>query len=140
MNNVLVPLDFSASTSAVVAAAENLARGRPARIILLTVTKPPVILTESAPDIADSIRLDREKSGRHLAGLADQVAAHGLEVEAYERFGPPVDCILEEARRIQAEYIVMGSHGHSAVYELFVGSTTAGVLKRSPCPVLIVPR
>jgi nucleotide-binding universal stress UspA family protein len=33
----------------------------------------------------------------------------------------------------------MGSHGHTAFYDLLVGSTTQGVLKKAPCPVLIVP-
>jgi len=34
---------------------------------------------------------------------------------------------------------VMGSHGHGAVYNLLVGSVTAGVLKSAKCPVLVVP-
>jgi nucleotide-binding universal stress UspA family protein len=33
----------------------------------------------------------------------------------------------------------MGSHGHGAFYDLLVGSTTQGVLKRATCPVVIVP-
>jgi nucleotide-binding universal stress UspA family protein len=34
---------------------------------------------------------------------------------------------------------VMGSHGHTALYDLLVGSTTHGVLMRAQCPVVIVP-
>jgi nucleotide-binding universal stress UspA family protein len=34
---------------------------------------------------------------------------------------------------------VMGSHGHTAFYDLLVGSTTHAVLKRAKCPVVIVP-
>jgi len=34
---------------------------------------------------------------------------------------------------------VMGSHGHTALYDLLLGSTTHGVLFRAPCPVVIVP-
>jgi nucleotide-binding universal stress UspA family protein len=33
----------------------------------------------------------------------------------------------------------MGSHGHTAFYDLLVGSTTHGVLMRANCPVVIVP-
>ena len=47
--------------------------------------------------------------------------------------------IIEQAQKSRAAYIVMGSHGHSALYDLLAGSTTTGVLKRSTCPVLIVP-
>jgi nucleotide-binding universal stress UspA family protein len=34
---------------------------------------------------------------------------------------------------------VMGSHGHTALYDLLVGSTTHGVLMRAICPVVIIP-
>jgi len=47
--------------------------------------------------------------------------------------------IAEEAARRSADYIIMGSHGHTAFYDLLVGSTTGGVLKGSPCPVIVIP-
>jgi nucleotide-binding universal stress UspA family protein len=33
----------------------------------------------------------------------------------------------------------MGSHGHTALYDLIAGSTTTRVLKGAPCPVVVVP-
>ena len=33
----------------------------------------------------------------------------------------------------------MGSHGHTALYDLLAGSTATGVIKRAPCPVVIMP-
>uniref|UniRef100_UPI0040495246 universal stress protein n=1 Tax=Cephaloticoccus sp. TaxID=1985742 RepID=UPI0040495246 len=47
--------------------------------------------------------------------------------------------IIEQARKSRAAYIVIGSHGHSALYDLLAGSTATGVIKRAPCPVLVVP-
>jgi nucleotide-binding universal stress UspA family protein len=139
MKTILVPIDFSASTPAVVKAAEDFGRGPQTRIVLITATRPPVVLNENAPDIEDFIRRDRDNAGRKMAACGAKLAADGFDVEPVVRFGPPVECILEEARRIHADYIVMGSHGHTAIYELFVGGTTAGVLKVAPCPVLVVP-
>jgi nucleotide-binding universal stress UspA family protein len=55
------------------------------------------------------------------------------------RFRISVAAILEQAQKLGAEYIVIGSHGHSAVYDVMMGSVASGVLKKSPCPVLIVP-
>jgi nucleotide-binding universal stress UspA family protein len=46
---------------------------------------------------------------------------------------------VETAERLRASYIVMGSHGHTAFFDLLVGSNTHGVLRRSSCPVLVVP-
>jgi nucleotide-binding universal stress UspA family protein len=47
--------------------------------------------------------------------------------------------ILNQAGVLQADLIVMGTHGHGAMYKLLVGSATKGVLKRSKRPVLLVP-
>jgi len=49
------------------------------------------------------------------------------------------DEILALAREHGATLIVMGSHGHGALYHLLVGSVTTAILKEAPCPVLIVP-
>ena len=53
--------------------------------------------------------------------------------------GAPIAHIIEQAAKYEADYIVMGSHGHTAIYDLLVGSTTHGVLMRARCPVVIVP-
>ena len=53
--------------------------------------------------------------------------------------GAPAPLILEEAEACGADYIVMGSHGHTPLYDLLVGTTTHGVLKKARCPVVIVP-
>ena len=45
-----------------------------------------------------------------------------------EWFGAPSPHIIEQAQRVSADYIVMGSHGHTALYDLIVGSTTHGEL------------
>ncbi|MFN2624413.1 MAG: universal stress protein [Chthoniobacterales bacterium] len=47
--------------------------------------------------------------------------------------------MVEQAEACGADYIVMGSHGHTALYELLVGSTTHNVLMKASCPVVIVP-
>ncbi len=39
----------------------------------------------------------------------------------------------------QADYIVMGSHGRSGIYDVFVGSLTKGITKDSEIPVLVLP-
>jgi nucleotide-binding universal stress UspA family protein len=53
--------------------------------------------------------------------------------------GPTVETILEEATRLNADLIILGSHGRGAAIQLLVGSVSGGVLQKSKCPVLIVP-
>ena len=47
---------------------------------------------------------------------------------------------LQEMVRLKADVVVMGSHGHSALRNVLVGSVTEGVLRKAGCPVLVVPR
>ena len=50
-----------------------------------------------------------------------------------------VEAIVEEAQRLKADMIIVGSHHHGTFYNLIIGSMTSGVLKRAGCPVLVVP-
>ena len=53
--------------------------------------------------------------------------------------GPPAKVILKEADKLEADLIVMGSHGFGGVFKLLLGSVSSAVLKKSGRPVLIVP-
>ncbi|HKI70720.1 MAG TPA: universal stress protein [Verrucomicrobiae bacterium] len=51
---------------------------------------------------------------------------------------PPKQAILEEAKKRQADLIVMGSHRHSVLADVMLGSTTLKVLHSATVPVLVV--
>ena len=53
--------------------------------------------------------------------------------------GPAVSGILEEAKAMSADLIVMGTHGKGGFERLALGSTTEKVLRKASCPVLVVP-
>jgi nucleotide-binding universal stress UspA family protein len=53
--------------------------------------------------------------------------------------GEAVEKILQEAISLEAGWIVLGSHGHGALYNLLAGSVCQGVLSKTACPVVIVP-
>ena len=112
------------------------------RVVLLTVIQPPVITSEYAPlmeNISEIVAAGEKTAAKKLAKLAEQLEAKSIAAETLQFNGAPVTNIVEQAEKLSADYIVMGSHGHSAVYDLLVGSTTHGVLMRSKCPVVIVP-
>jgi nucleotide-binding universal stress UspA family protein len=52
--------------------------------------------------------------------------------------GRPAEVVLEEAKRVAADLIVMGSHGHTAVGEILLGATAHQVIQRATAPVLLV--
>jgi nucleotide-binding universal stress UspA family protein len=65
------------------------------------------------------------------------VQTHEVDVQYELRQGDPGETILNYAREIQADLMVMGAYGHSKVREMVVGSTTTTVINHSPCPVLL---
>ena len=134
MKTILAAIDFSPVTSRVLAEAVALARDSQARLILLNVTTPATLVQDYAALEAAiaGTEPERENSG----GALRAKAIHG---ESLQVIGEPVDVILEQAARCSADYIVMGSHGRTALFNLLVGGTAAGVLRGAKCPVILIP-
>jgi len=81
-----------------------------------------------------------EKSRKaELAEWQKEIEQAGVKATLHEPTGAVVDEILKQAGAVNADFIVMGSHGHGAMYNLLVGSVTEGVLKRNTLPLLLVP-
>lgn len=81
----------------------------------------------------------KSHAARQLRGLSVHCVRRGLEVRTVQCSDLAVPTIIAQANALKAAYIVIGSHGHGAVYDLVVGSTTQGVLRKARCPVLVVP-
>ena len=143
MKTILVPIDFSDVTTSVLAKAVELARALEARLVVLHVIQPPVNLSASDPILVENtarITAAAEKAAdKHLERLEKGLLADFGRVGILRLTGAPVNRILEQAESLPADYVVLGSHGHTAVYELLVGSTAHGVLKSATCPVIVVP-
>jgi len=157
---ILVAIDFSEVTPLVIHLARQLAKALAAEIHLVHVreitaapmsgslgyglagmpelapmTGVPVAGFEPMPEaIAES---EDEKS--RLARWQTEIAQEGVKVTLHEPTGAVAEEILKQADAINADLIVMGMHGHGAMYYLLVGSATKGVLKHSSRPVLLVP-
>ena|SRR5687767_533355 len=141
MKTILAPVDFSNISDAVVDEAATLARAVEGRVVLLAVIQPPVVMSEYAAmmDIAELTSAGEKHAARQLARIQERLKGGSVAIESVRAVGSPIAHILEQAEKFKADYIVMGSHGHTAFYDLLVGSTTHGVLMRAKCPVVIVP-
>lgn len=142
MKTILVPIDFSPVTRDVLAEAAALARKFGGRIVLLNATKPSSVLADHDAFLDTIARLDRsgtvDPTGRQYTAEGDP-NHRPIPGDSVQLIGDPVTVILQQASQVRADYIVMGSHGHSALYDCVIGSVAAGVLKRADCPVMLVP-
>lgn len=142
MKTFLVPVDFSAVSEEIVDTAVTFAQAFRARIVLLHIIPPPIVTSEYAlpvEAVQESLVAGEHSAENRLEEYAETFRRAQLTVETQVRHGPPVRSILEEAERTQADFIIMGSHGHGKLYDLLVGSTASGVLKGARCGVIIMP-
>lgn len=146
MKTVIVPVDFSDTQGRLLSVAEEEAKIRGAKLSLLHVIEPAAEVAgfETDPEMMrlrigqDLENEERIEAGR-LAQLAKEVESRGVSCSSAVKFGLPADEILSAVKEQNADFVVMGSHGHGALFHLFGGSVVTGVLKRVECPVLIVP-
>ncbi len=155
MKTILVPIDFSAATPHVLDLARELGKAFGARIHLIHVhdipaplpTSPlgygalgmPEVVPMQMPGISEQSIVPNEEEKKKLNEWKLEIERTSLGVTVHEPMGDMIDEILKCAQSIHADAIVMGRHGHGAMYNLLVGSVTEGVLKRATCPVLLVP-
>jgi nucleotide-binding universal stress UspA family protein len=142
LKTILVPVDFSDATPSVIQYASELARAFGGKIVLLHVSEPEpdFVGFEAGPQaVRASVARDFRVEHQKLDDLKHSLAGAGIETTALQIQGALAEKILLEAETQAAGMIVMGSHGHGAIYNLLVGSVTSGVLKKATCPVLVVP-
>ncbi len=142
MKTILAPVDFSAASDRVIAEAAALARAHGGRVVLMHVTEPTAKVVDYAAVVMAYAQIDEatvKYSVGRLNELEKRLRDDHVQATSVHVIGIPLTEIVAQARSLPADYIVVGSHGHTAFYDLLVGGTAHGVLKRSPCPVVIVP-
>lgn len=139
--SLLVAVDFSPVTKRQIEAVRRLAAPR-RRVFVLHVAEPDpdFVGFEGGPDeVRDQIAAEYREEHRRVQALAAELRDAGLEATGMLVQGPTVATILEQVDRLEADAIVVGSHGHGAIFDLVVGSVSSGVIRRSRVPVLVVP-
>lgn len=139
---LLVALDLSPGSQRVAAYAKKLATALHGEVWLLHVADPdPDFMGyEAGPQVErDLVAGDMRQEHRDLQDLSEEWRAAGLNCTALLVQGPTEVKILAEAYRLGVDLIILGTHSAGAMKRLFVGSTSAGVLRHSKIPVLVVP-
>jgi nucleotide-binding universal stress UspA family protein len=139
--SLLVTIDFSAVTDAQLEIASQLA-GPNREIHLLHVTEPDpsfVGLAAGPEEVQHQVAVELQRAHDDLEALADRLRGRGHAVRSLLVPGPTVQTILEQAEKLDADLVVMGSHGRGKLFDLVVGSVSAGVIRKSSVPVLVVP-
>ena len=143
MERILCPVDLKPDTLNSLEAAAHFAAAHKAQLVLLHVfTKRAyeLALDEYDGDLSkvDALQEQQQLSMDKLCETMRQMVPN-LNCTTMLRNGSAINIILEEAKNLKANLIVMGSHGVHDITEAMDGNHPVKVIERSPCPVLCMP-
>lgn len=140
LKRILVPTDFSEFSKIAADYACELAAKFDAELHLLHVLQshptatPRFAMGLALPGSVQESRADAEEA---LASVVDPQRRKGRTIVRVVE-GAPFVQIVRYARENEIDLIVVGTHGHSGLVHVLMGSVAENVVRKSPCPVLTV--
>lgn len=130
MKRILVPLDGSRLSEAIVPLAETLARDYEAELLLIRALRT---LTSAQAEVKA-----QEEAESYLNAMAEGLRARGLRVEWKVWYDEPQRAIADAARFNGIDLITMTTHGRGGLSRLMFGSVAEELVRMAPAPVLLV--
>jgi nucleotide-binding universal stress UspA family protein len=142
---ILVPTDFSETAHAALAYAKMLADVFGSTLHVVHVAQDPLTsapLMEPSPAAAELLSQVRDEierdAKRRLNSQLTEPEQKKFRARTDLRWGAAAVEIEDYARRHEIDLIVMGTHGRGMVAGVLLGSVADKLLRRAPCPVLVV--
>jgi nucleotide-binding universal stress UspA family protein len=144
IDRILCPVDFSEFSGPALERAVRLGDWFEARVeVLYVIPSVPFAMPAGMgpgyfPDPLEVTASQREQAAQNMADLVEPFLDQGVPLVTKVLEGEPWRVILDEAKGVPADLLVIGTHGRSGFEKLLLGSVTEKVLRRAPCPVLTV--
>ena len=145
MKTILFPTDFSINAIHASEYAGMVAKRMNASVVLLNVYTIPTISEYQLPnEIENFINQNKNRAQANLEAFTETFLKNtGLlpkKVSMRVEYGHISDKIVDTARAMQANLIVMGTKGASDLLDRWLGTNAQKVMKHSDCPVWIIPQ
>ena len=151
MNKVLIALDYNPTAQKVAEVGFSMAKSMNAEVVLLHVITDPVFYASAGyspimgfsgyinvePLQLDSVQGLKEASLQYLNKSKQHLGDKSIQTLVKE--GDFADSILETAKELHADIIVIGSHSRKWLENIVMGSVTEKVLHHTSIPLFIVP-
>src|SRR5262245_55859864 len=142
IRRILVPTDFSSHSQNALRYAAALAEKFGSRICLLHVVQDLAVFIPDMITVAPPILPAPEQMTSAVQDAFERLVKENrlehLTVEREVREGNPFAEIVRFAREQNVDLIVMGTHGHTGLAHMLLGSVTEKVVRKASCPVLTV--
>lgn len=142
MVNIILPVDFGDSTDDLIKGAVKFAKEIQGKLCLIHVAPADIGFAIGDMGFQYFPEVEQNEIKQELLSLNNiqqRVLAEGVDCEHLLKQGIAGDIILDYAKEKNAGYMVMGSHGRSGIYDVFVGSLTKELTRRATIPVLVIP-
>ena len=144
--HILMAYDGSIRSDKALNEATALAKSANSKLTLIYVVTPHHLLIGGGRDVPGLKRLEEQyeaeidqEAKQMLDAARTRATAAGVAVDVLTEHGAaPHECILEAARRLKCDLIVMANQGRRGLEGIVVGSQTLKVLASSSIPVLVV--
>ena len=142
IQSILVPTDFSPESKKALAYAVAFARQFGAKLTLLNVVEPLATpdFVQAFPLVAAGEKIMAECKRRLERVINDMRIEPNLIERTLVRPGRPYFEIVEAARTLKTDLIIISTHGYTGLKHVLLGSSTERVVRHAPCPVLVVRR
>jgi nucleotide-binding universal stress UspA family protein len=135
---ILVPVDFSAHSAAAVERAIEFAKSFDAEIDLIhSYQIQPGSITPYGTVYPENFFEDLHlAASEKLQGVCNQVRAAGVEAKMHLSHEVPSYAIVEAAKQLNSDLIVMATRGTTGLKHVLLGSVAERTVRHAPCPVL----
>lgn len=145
MKRILVPTDFSDCAYEATKVAAEIATQTEATLYLIHIIDIPLSDTNTNigmvnTDIPEAIYLMKRTKQKFETLLKDKIFEKVTRVIESVDFSGTYDKVIEKAKELDIDLIVMGSHGSKGIKEFLIGSNTERVINLATCPVLAVKK
>ena len=140
IQQILVPTDFSEPSKKAVKYAVSVAERFGAKITLLHVIELPITYPDGGyyPFVVEPDRImSAAKATVDKFCKAENITPHLIR-ETLIQEGISYQEIVKAAKALKMDLIIIATHGHTGLAHVLLGSTTEGVVRHAPCPVLVV--
>jgi nucleotide-binding universal stress UspA family protein len=137
MKQILLPLQGLSDAEAAIHFLQLKPFHDAVEVTLLTVlpsTQPPWPDTVAAAENLEEQALQSARD--YIDGVGERLRVLGYQARGIAVLGTPAAVILQEATKLRADLILMGTRGRQGITRFVLGSVSHAVLHKMPCPVL----
>lgn len=142
LKNILVAVDFNDAVGELLSYAEALAEKFEAKLWVVHVAEPEpdFVGFEPGPQYIRDVHADEfREEHRNLQTICKTFLSENIEKEALLIQGSTVETVLNEARKLKSDLLIVGTHKHSFLHNLLQESVSLELLKKVDIPLLAIP-